>query len=95
MTLYYAKDRIEKTIGLHTNLDYNIATPGKIKPGTTYELILVEFTIYCVRGDVRFEIKEVLEINGDGFVVERNREKIINIIQLIKAKLGDLDENDT
>ncbi len=90
MTLYYAKDRIEKTIGLHTDLDYNIATPGKVKPGTTYELMLVEFTIYCVKGDTRFEIKEVFEINGDGHVVERNREKIINIIVLIKQKITSL-----
>ncbi len=92
MTLYYAKDRIEKAVSQQTDVDYAIATPGKIKPGTTYKLMLIEFTIYCVKGDTRFELKEVFEVNGGTDILNRNTAKIDNIIRLINLKLHEHTE---
>jgi len=86
MTLYGVRQDIETTIDLNVEVDSVLAIPGQIMPGTTYDLMLIEFTIYCMKGATEFQIKEVFEVNG-GDVIARNHEKILKIIQEIRDKL--------
>jgi len=88
MTLYYAKEQIEQALTTQTELDYALASPGKLMPGTTYESMRVEFTIYCVKEDIRFQLRAVFTINGSPKIIEQDKREIENLIHIIKQKLN-------